>query len=164
MFKLGGVINSWECCFSFFNRSLPLYLKEVIVLKPKEPKLIKIEALFLDEISGLAIIKILDKLAQSMIILKVKVTWNLAMLDITKSSSKILILSPKEAIGILDLWSLGYYNIQQGVLLQNISKFYKFKSAEHICNQFNNIINTLKKKEKIDTGEKYPWLEKTDER
>ena len=32
-----------------------------MVLKPKEQKLIKVEAPFIDEISGLAIIKILDE-------------------------------------------------------------------------------------------------------
>ena len=63
------------------------------------------------------------------------------------SSPEILILSPKEAIGILDLRSLGYYKIQQGVLEQNLCKFYKFESAENVCNQFNNLINTLKKEE-----------------
>ena len=31
------------------------------------------------------------------------------MLDITNSNLEILILNPKEAIGILDLRSLGYY-------------------------------------------------------
>ena len=33
-----------------------------------------------------------------------------------------------------------------------------------MCNQFNNLINTLKKEEKLETGEKYPWLGKMDER
>ena len=60
------------------------------------------------------------------------------MLGITDSSSEMFILSPKEAVGILDLRSLGYYKIQQGVLQQNLSQFCKFKSAESICNQFNN--------------------------
>ena len=61
------------------------------------------------------------------------------MLDIMNSSSEILILSPKEAIGILDLRSLGYYKIQQGRLQQNLSKFYRFESADNVCNQFNNL-------------------------
>ena len=41
-----------------------------------------------------------------------------------------------------------------------------FMSSSHQrkCNQFNNLINTLKKEEKLDTGEKYPWLHKMDER
>ena len=44
IFKLEGVINSQECCFSFLNRCLPLFPKEKIVLKPKEQILTKIEA------------------------------------------------------------------------------------------------------------------------
>ena len=61
VFELEGVINSQECCFSFLNRSIPIFPKEEIVLKLKEQKLIKIEAPFLGKISGLAIIKLLDK-------------------------------------------------------------------------------------------------------
>ena len=64
------------------------------------------------------------------------------MLDIMNSSSEILILSPKEVIGILDLRSLGYYKIQQEVLQQNLSKFYKFELVENVCNQFDTLINT----------------------
>ena len=133
-------------------------------MKPKEQKLVKVGAPFIDKISGLAIEQILDKLTQSMMMLKVKFTQNLAMLDITNSSSEIVILSPREVIEILDLRSLGYYKIQQGVLQHNLGMFYKFESTENVCNQFNNLINTLKKEEKLETGEKYPWLDKMDER
>ena len=65
----------------------------------------------MDEISGLAIIKLLDKSTQSIIMLKVKFTWNIAILDMNNSSSETLILSPKEALGILDLRPLAYYKI-----------------------------------------------------
>ena len=78
-------------------------------MKPKEQRLIKIEAQFLDEISGLAIVKLLDKLTQSVIVLKVEFMQNGAMLEMTNSSLEILILSPKEALEILNLRSLGYY-------------------------------------------------------
>ena len=78
------------------------------------------------------------------------------------SSSDIVILSAKEAIGILDLRSLGYYKIQQGVPQQDLSKFYNFESVENVCNQFSNLMNTLRKEETIK--ENYPWLENTDER
>ena len=61
------------------------------------------------------------------------------MLDIMNSSSEVVIFSPKEAIGILDLRSLGYYKIQHGVLHQNLRKFYNFELAENVCNQFNNL-------------------------
>ena len=60
VFKLEGVINSWDYYVTFLNRSLPIFPKEHITLKPKKQKLIKVKAPFIDEISGLVIIKILD--------------------------------------------------------------------------------------------------------
>ena len=42
------------------------------MLKPKEQKLIKIEVQFIDEISGLANIKGLDKNTQSTVMLKLR--------------------------------------------------------------------------------------------
>ena len=63
-----------------------------------------------------------------------------------------VILKPREVIGILDLRCLGYYKIQQGVLQKNLNKFYNFKPVENVCNHFNNLINTLKKEETIETG------------
>ena len=60
MFELEGMISSQECCFGFLNRSVPVFLKERIILKLKEQKLVKIDAPFSDKILGLAIIKLLD--------------------------------------------------------------------------------------------------------
>ena len=61
IFELGGIIDMQDSCFNFLNRSIPFFSKEQISLKPKEHKSIKIEVPFLDEISGLAILKTLDK-------------------------------------------------------------------------------------------------------
>ena len=60
VFKLEGVINSRDCCFKFLNRSVPIFPEKEVILKPNEQKLIKVKAPFVDEISGMAIIKILD--------------------------------------------------------------------------------------------------------
>ena len=54
--------------------SIPLFPKEKIILKQKEQKLVKVEAPFIEEILGIAIVKILDKLTQSMMMLKLKFT------------------------------------------------------------------------------------------
>ena len=77
-----------------------------------------------------------------------------------------LILNLREALGILDLRlrSLGYYKIKQGVIQQKLSRYYEFESADKVCTQFNNLINTLRKEESLDTEEKYPWLDDSDER
>ena len=100
------------------------------MLKPKEQKLIKVKAPFIDEISGLAIIKILDGSTYSTMLLKLKFMHNAAMLDIVNNGPDTIIFKPEEMLGILDLRSLGYYKIKQGILQQNLSKYYKFKRAD----------------------------------
>ena len=60
VFELEGVINSRDCRFEFLNRSVPIYPEKEVILKPDEKKLVKVKALFVDEISGLAIIRIID--------------------------------------------------------------------------------------------------------
>ena len=55
---------------------------------------------------------------------------NRASLDVTKSMQETVRLEPKQMLGILDLRSLRYYKITQGVLQQNLSKCYHFESAE----------------------------------
>ena len=61
IFELKGVIDMGESCFNFLKMLIPFFSKEQLVLKPKEHRFIKIEAPFVDEISGLAIVKMLDK-------------------------------------------------------------------------------------------------------
>ena len=74
VFELEGVINSWDCCFKFLNGSLPIFSKECVIIKPKEQKLIRVKAPFIDEISHLVIIKILDVSTYSTIVIKLKFT------------------------------------------------------------------------------------------
>ena len=65
----------------------------------------------------------------------------------------------------MDLRSLGYYKIKQGVFQQSLSCMYHFESVNKVCNQFNRLINTLKREEKeTHDRDKYPWLDDIDER
>ena len=87
------------------------------------------------------------------------------MLDMVNNSNlETLILNPGEALGILDCRSLGYYKIKQGVIQQKLSRFYNFELAEEVCMQFNNLINMIRKEQKAETEEKYPWLDNSDKR
>ena len=92
-------------------------------------KLVKVKALFVDKISGLAIIKIIDGKTSSTLSIKLKFTCNKAILDIRNAGKDTIIRNPKEMIGIIDIRSLGFYKIKQGILQQNLSKYYKFEEA-----------------------------------
>ena len=165
VFELEGVIHSQDCCFKFLNRSLPIFPKECIVLKPKEQRLIKLKAPFIDEISGLTFIKILNGSTFSAMFIKLKHTINTAILDIVNNGTENIIFKPEKMIGIVDLRSLGYYRIKPGILQQNLSKYYRLERAETLCKYFNKFINMLKKeREQIEPEKSYPWLDSTDER
>ena len=49
-------------------------------------------------------------------------------------------------LGILDLRSLGYYKIRQGVLQQKLNKWYHFESAEKLCEEFNTSVNGIEER------------------
>ena len=86
------------------------------------------------------------------------------MLKVTNSTHDTVTFNPMDMLGIVDLRLLGYYKIKQGVLQQNLSSIYHFKTVNTVCDQFNILINTLRKEEKIEGAEKYPWLDDSDER
>ena len=125
----------------------------------------KVKAPFVDEISGLPIIKIIDGKTSSTLSIKLKFTCNKAILDIRNVGKDTMILSPKEIIGIVVIRSLGYYKIKQGILQQNLSKYYKFEEAGKLCEYFNKFMNTLNKdREQVSLVDKYLWLDPEDER
>ena len=80
-----------------------------------------------------------------MMMLKLKFTQNSATLDRTSNDLDTIIFKPEEVLGIIDLRSLGYYKIKQGILQKNLSKYYRFEKADTLCEQFNNFLNTWKK-------------------
>ena len=161
------MIDSRDSCSSFLNRSIPFFTKEEIEVKPKEQKLITIEVPFLEEISGMAITKLLDTKSHLTLTLKLKFIRNRAMLKVTNSTQEKVTFNPEHVVGIVDLRSLGYYKIKQEVLQQNLSQCYQIESAESVCDQYNRLINTLGKEEQeasVCGKDKYPWLDDSNER
>ena len=154
LFEVEGVIDSRDSCLSFLNRSIPFFTKKVEV-NPKEQKLITIEAPFVEEISGMAITKLLDTKSHLALSLKLKFIRNRAMLKVRNSTQEKVTFNPEHVVSVvdlrslryykIDLRSLGYYKIKQGVLQQNLNHCYHLESAESVCNQYNRLINTLKK-------------------
>ena len=148
--------------FQLLEQIATHFSKRAYHAKPKEQKGDEGKSNIIDEISGLAIIKILDGSTYRTLLLKLKFMHNVATLDIVNNGPDTIIFKPEEMLGILDLRSLGYYKIKQDILQQNLSKYYKFERADTLCKYFNKFINTLKKEK--EQKENYPWLDPNDER
>ena len=126
--------------------------------------MIPIESPFIEEISGMAIVKIVDQGQKMQMMLKLKIIRNKAMLNISNNTRETIIFDKRTSIGILDLRSLGYYKIKQGVLQQNLDKYYQFEEVDKICAEFNRIMEEKRQEEKNSSEERYPWLDDADER
>ena len=60
LFELGASLNTRSSTIIFQKRSDPIFPIDNNHLKPKEKRLIKVEMSFIDELSGLDIVKLFD--------------------------------------------------------------------------------------------------------
>ena len=67
---------------------MPIYPEKEIILKLNEQKLVKVKAPFVDKISGMAIIKILDGGTYSTLLIKLRFTCNKDMPDVVNKGKK----------------------------------------------------------------------------
>ena len=125
--------------------------------------MVVVEAPFIDELSGMAMVKILDMKEQTTNMIKLKFIRNKAMLKITYKTHETVTFGRTEMMGIVDLRSLGFYKIKQEVLQEHLGRHYHFKLADDICHQYNRFVNLMRKEEENSEG-KFLWLEDTDER
>ena len=103
LFELEGVIDSWDSCVSFLNRLIPFFPNEKVSVKPKEQKLIVLEAPFVEEISGMVITKMLDIKEQKTLTMILKFIRNRATFKVTNSTHETVTFDPKEMLDIVDL-------------------------------------------------------------
>ena len=48
---------------------------------------------------------------------------------------------------------------------QNLNKYYHFEEADKVCEEFNKMVERIRQEEEKDRkGERYPWLDDSDER
>ena len=72
IFELEGVIDSRESCFSFLSRSIPFFPVMTVEIAPASQKMVMVEAPFIEELSGMAMVKILDMKTQATNMVKLK--------------------------------------------------------------------------------------------
>ena len=134
-----------------------------VEIAPKLQKMVVVEAPFIEELSGMAMVKILDMKEQTTNVIKLKFIRNKAVLKITNKTHKFVTFGRTEIMGIVDLRSLGFYKIKQEVLQKHLGRHYYFELADDVCDQYNRFVNLMRKEEENSEG-KFPWLEDTNEK
>ena len=160
IFELEGVIDSTDSCFSFLSRPIPFLPATAVEIAPKLQKMVVIETPFIEELSGMALVKILYMKEQVTSMIKLKFIRNKSVLKITNKTQETVSFGQTEMIGDVDLTSLGLYKIKQEVLQEHLGKHYHLELADDMCNQYNRFVNLMRKEEENSEG-KYPYLEDT---
>ena len=163
IFELEGVIDSRESCFSFLSRSIPFLPVMTVEIAPASQKMVMVEAPFIEELSGMAMVKILDMKEQTTNMIKLKFIWNQVVLKVKNKTHKTITFGKTDMMGVVDLRLLGVYKIKQEVLQEHLSRHYHFELADDVCDQYNRLVNLMRKEEKKSEG-KFLWLDDTDER
>ena len=95
-----------------------------VEITPKLQKMVTIEAPFIEELSGMAMVKILEVKEQTTNMIKLKFIRNKAVLKVTNKTHESVTFGRTKMMGILDLRSLGFYKIKQEVLQEHLGRHY----------------------------------------
>ena len=93
-----------------------------VEIAPASQKMVMVEAPFIEELSGMAIVKILDMKEQTTNMIKLKFIWNKVVLKVSNKTRKTIVFGRSKMMGVVDLRSLGFYKIKQEVLQEHLSR------------------------------------------
>ena len=170
MFELEGEVSCRTSQFKFLNRSLPLFPLSTHRIKRGAKAYVKAKVPFIEKLSGHAVAKLLYK--GSLGTMKIRLVDNIAVMQIINNTPTTMYLSPEQSIGIVDIRSLGYYNIKPEVMHFNLTGFHNLLSRWDMDPHFEKCFakfstqNVRHKRRcvKEKGSDPYPWLEKDDPR
>ena len=168
MFEIEGEISCRTSQFRFLNRSLPIFILSTHRIKVGAKAYVKAKVPFIEKLSGHAIAKLLYK--GSLGTMKIRLVDNLTVIQIINNTPSTMYLSPEESIGIVDLRSLGYYNIKPQVMHFNLKGIHNLFSKwnldlgfqEHFAKVSTQNAHYQKREVARKPPDPYPWLDEDD--
>ena len=119
MFEIEGEVSCHTSQFKFLNRSLLIFPLSTHRIKVGAKAYVKTKVPFIEKLLGHTIVNLLYK--GSLGTMKIRLVDNLTVMQIINNTPSTMYLSPEESIGIVDIRSLGYYNIKPQVMHFNLT-------------------------------------------
>ena len=152
--------------FRFLNRAIPIFPQETFTLKSGGKRYVKIVATFPEQLSGVAIIKIVQ--GAKTITMQCTLQKNLGTLNIMNAINKPMVFCRNNSIGIVDIRSLGFYNIRRSTLQYNLSiqlpQFNKMIRRHVEQPRPKQTCKAGKHAKHTKSADPYPWLDSKDPR
>ena len=170
MFELEGEVSCRTSQFKFLNRSLPLFPLSTHRITIGCKAYVKAKVSFIEKLSGHAVAKLLYR--GSLGTMKIRLVDNITVMQIINNTPTTMYLSPEQPIGIVDIRSLGYYNIKPEVMRFNLTGFHNLSTGWDMDPHFEKCFakfSTWNVRYKMRGAKEkgpdlYPWLDKDDPR
>ena len=167
IFKLEGIINSRTCSVSFLNRSLPIFPVAHHKIKPGKMAYVRVRISFVEKLPGIAIVKLMYKYHIGT--MRVQIHHNQSILQIINNTDETIHYTPQLSMGIVDIHSLGYYNVTKSIMFlikKEILRFPLPHTRYEIYTPITTIklVNLLEGESKNPVLDPYPWLDLDDPR
>ena len=165
IFELEGLINSRIFSVNFLNRSLPIFPLANHKIKPGKMAYVKVRIPFVEKLSGIAIVKLMYKYYIGT--MRAKIYHNQSVLQIINNTAETIYYTPQISMGIVDICSLGYYNVTKSVMFFDKRGNYhipppsykvpNLHPQDYYKTSQNKAIET-----KVSSPDPYPWLDSDD--
>ena len=170
MFELEGEVSCRTSQFKFLNRSLPLFPLSTHRIKIGAKAYVKAKVPFIEKLFGHAVVKLLYK--GSLGTMKIRLVDNITVMQIINNTPTTMYFSLEQSIGIVDIRSLGYYNIKPEVMRFNLTGFHNLSSRWDMDPHFKKCftkfsaqnVHYRRRGVKEKGSDSYPWLDKDDPR
>ena len=166
MVELEGILNTRTSSFDFLSHSIPIYPQNDLKVKPGGKAYIKIVAPFQRQINARAIATFFT--CDKIFTFRMQFKHNRTFVKFENRGDNICELFQDRPIGIIDLRSIGFYNISyQRLISMAEEKFQLFhytkipKSGDR-TDQYNRMSSELHRKRGVHSSDPYPWLAPND--
>ena len=126
--------------------------------------LIKIKAPFREKLSGRIITKMFG--SDKVFTIKIRIENNQGCVQFTNKSHGTIKLMESNAIGILDLRSIGYFKVsyQKLVTMAESRQTFKMYHYQQVTKDPKEHLDNYHKMSRVNEDDQYPWLAKDDPR
>ena len=166
MHELEAEHSSRHSEFRIMNRVIPMFPMDNFTLKPGNKRYIKFIVPFFSNLTGKAIVKL--TIGPTVFTAQCTLKDNLGVIDMVNTSSYLFLFTDQKTFGIVDIRSLGYYNIRHSTLQYNlsISNYHHMAPVHCRHDKTRTPKQTCKQhvKPRSANGDRYPWLDKKDPR
>ena len=158
MVELEGILNTRTSAFDFLSRSIPIYPLNDLKIKPGGKAYIKVVAPFQKMINTRAIVKFFafDKIFT----FRMRFKHNRTIVEFENRGDKICELFKDRPIGILDLRSIGYYNVRLISMVEEKFQLFHYaktpKSGDKM-DRYNRMSSKFHRRE-VHPSDPYLWL------